>query len=79
MDKYELGELSKTFGRHAEESKKSGEERVKSFKVQFPGSALPEHMMDDFCLPLALKSLVDEVMVIKRWLRSSASDSEPAG
>lgn len=70
MDKYELGSLSKLFGEHAEKAKVENEAHVKVFREQWPGHKLPDHLSDDFCLPVALKRMVDELMVVKEHLRA---------
>ncbi len=68
MDRYELDKLSETFKRHGEEAEKSKEEMIIRWKNEYSSDKVPSQMTDTFNLPLALKSLVDEVIELRSKL-----------
>jgi len=69
MDRYELEFLEETFYRHAESAKKQHDEMVIKYKNEFSSDKLPDYLKDEFSLPVALLSIVEEVKRLKRKIR----------
>ncbi len=64
-DSYCLEELQKTFSIHIEKAKEHRLELIEKFKENNPFDPVPDHLMDDFNLPAALKTIVSEILVLK--------------
>ncbi len=64
-EKYELDYLSTKFQDDAVSSEKHKEEMIARWKESYPGEKLPDSFNDDFSLPIALKSVVDELVELR--------------
>lgn len=62
---YTLDELMDKFGKHAIESDKSRIKLIEDWKQENPGQEVPEWMIEDFNLPLALCVLCKEIKMLK--------------
>lgn len=62
---YDLAFLIDTFTKHAEEAHKNHELARKQFLQMNPNETLPEHMVDDFNLPMALATICHEIEGLK--------------
>lgn len=67
--KYTLEELFDKFQGHTILAERQRKEWIASFKENNPTEPLPEHMMEDFNLPLALSCLCEEILDIKSKIR----------
>lgn len=65
-ERYGLENLSKVFDGHAKAQMRMHNEQMLKFKEAYPDERLPDHFKDDFCLPMALKSLVDEIIKLRK-------------
>ncbi len=70
-DRYQLDELSQEFERHAFEQLKMHSTQVKRYKEEWPDEKLPSHLSEGFCLPIALKIIVDELISLKMQLQDA--------
>lgn len=69
--RYELESLSSVFEGHARAQLKMHSELIVKYREEYPNDELPDHFKDDFCLPMALKVLVDEVIRLRRELQDA--------
>lgn len=65
MEKMLMGYLRDTFSRHAVEAKKMQLDMQDRWKNENSSDKLPEHLVDDFCLPEALCRMVEEIMELR--------------
>ncbi len=65
MERYLLGYLHDEFGRHYEESEKNRVRCREGFIQDYPGEPIPDYMVDDFSLPRALGSIVEELIDLR--------------
>ena len=63
--KYKLEYLIDVFYKHAVQAEKNRQEMIKSFKENYPGEPLPDHMNDDFNLPKALSSICSQILKLR--------------
>ena len=63
--KYTLEFLSEMFAKHAIETEKFNKGCLKSFIEKNPGKKIPKYFKDDLSLPLAIKTIVDELIALK--------------
>jgi len=62
---YKIEELVDKFVEHARTAEKNQKDLLAQFKVNNPGKPLPEHLQDDFNLPLALASMCSLLLHLK--------------
>jgi len=58
---YKLDFLIDTFLKHAEEADKNNRQLRKQFKEMNPKEPIPDHMKDEFNLPMALATICYEI------------------
>ena len=68
MEEYGMGYLEETFKQHAEEAEKNHERVVNAWKNENSSDAIPEYLKNDFNLPLALGSIVREIIRLNNRL-----------
>lgn len=61
---YSIENIRKTFLEHSEKSLKDQENQIAKFRENNPGNPLPEHFTDNFCLPLALASMCNDIIYL---------------
>lgn len=62
---YTLEYLSKVFSEHFVENEKERQRILKKFKEDNPEQPVPEWLNNDFSFPLAIKTIVDELLKMK--------------
>lgn len=62
---YGLDFLIDTFTKHAEEHEKNNERMLEQFKKMNPEEPIPDHMKEEFSLPLALASICTAIQELK--------------
>lgn len=68
MDRYDLEFLEGTFYRHAEIAKKQRDEMIVKYKNEYSSDKLPDHLKDEFSLPVALLSMAEEIKKLRKEL-----------
>jgi len=63
--KYTLDYLSEKFKEHAIKAEKNNRKSLANFVENNPEAEIPEWFLDEFSLPLALKTIVDELIQLK--------------
>lgn len=63
---YTLENLVLKFKSHSAAFKKSQDKLKKDYKENFPNEKFPNHLNDDFDLPLALSAICIEVINLKK-------------
>lgn len=59
---YSLEFLSKEFEKHAKKAEEGNHKSLEEFIKNNPGEEIPEWFTNDFILPLALKTIVDQLI-----------------
>ena len=62
---YKIDFLIKTFTKHAEVACDNWLKDRKQFKKMNPGEKMPDHMLDDFNLPLALATICNAIQELQ--------------
>lgn len=65
MNNYSLEELITIFTEHNRKYQISHKKNIEDFKENNPGVKLPDHFTDTFSLPLALRSICQEIFNLK--------------
>jgi len=65
---YKLDFLIDTFTKHAEEHKKNNERLLEQFKKMNPEEPIPDHMTDEFNLPMALATICNAIQELNKRL-----------
>lgn len=65
-NKYSMQEFIKIFAEHAVKGRESNVKLLKDFIENNPNEPIPEWFLDDFSLPIALKSICLEILALKR-------------
>lgn len=68
MGRYTMEYMAKVFLRHAEELNRHREGYIKHFQENHPDTPLEDWMKDDFNMPLAMASILDEIAMLKERL-----------
>ncbi len=68
MDLYELHSLCQMFYQHAEKQKHMKAEILDRWKDNNPNTEVPEHLLDEFCLPLAFAGMLEEIIQLRKEL-----------
>jgi hypothetical protein len=63
---YSLEFLRDKFAEDAVKADEQQKELIKKFQENHPGEPLMEYLANDFSLPIALKSIVDELINLKK-------------
>ena len=63
---YSIEELVKTFSLHHQRSIELNKQLIEQFKENHPGEPVPDPFNDDFSLPLALKTICEEIVQLKQ-------------
>ena len=76
MDIYELEYLEKEFIKHGVDARNGAKTLLDSFVSNHPGAPIPDYLKDEFCLPIALVSMVKELIELKKLVEVINSKGE---
>ena len=62
---YDHDELLKIFEQHEKKAIVENQRLIEGFKKDYPNDPLPSHFEEDFSLPKALKTILNELIEIK--------------
>lgn len=62
---YKIDFLIETFSKHAEEADKNQKRHLEQFKAMNPDEPIPDNMIDDFNLPMALASICKAIQELQ--------------
>jgi cysteinyl-tRNA synthetase len=65
---YKLDFLIETFLKHAEEHKNNNERLLEQFKKMNPDEPIPDHMKEEFNLPMALATICNAIQELNKRL-----------
>jgi len=72
VERYTLDYLISEFGRHVVKAEDDRKKCIADLKEH--GAELPEWLMNDFCLPRALSSLVSEIIELRAEIELLKAD-----
>lgn len=62
---YTIEKLEHTFMEHAEKSNRDRKEHLEKFKINYPDSEIPSHLLNDFNIAEALYVICKEINSLK--------------
>lgn len=65
---YKLDFLIETFLKHAEEHAENNRRLLEQFKKMNPDEPIPDHMTEEFNLPMALATICHEIQEMKNGI-----------
>lgn len=69
IELYGLGYLEDNFYKHAKEFLQIKKKNYDDYKLQFPNEPIPNHLLEEFVLPVALLSMVREIVELQQEIK----------